>query len=309
MSELSPDARAVLDAGLDGDEPTAADEARLRRALLRSLAESMAVTNDSQSPLSARVSSMRAGAKRAAKASSERGVGLAGMVVRFIAMAAAVALGIGIDRALLRAPVVMSLGPTPPSAAGAIIDVECPACPACSSVGPYSEDAEPVSREPSVTITPSPTRSNQREPALRQSSDHGPQSTLDMETRLLREVDAALRDGQAGYALALLDGAADKLGKGKPGDARAAARAAAQCKLGSADDSARIVEQYARDYPESPLRERVRAACAPPPLPSLPPAASKPDQNMLLIDPDAEQGEAKPAPTDESGPPFGPIND
>lgn len=304
MSELSPDARAVLDAGQDGDEPTIADEARLRRALLRSLAEATAVTHVSQSPLSERVISMRAGIKGAAKAGSEARMGIAGVAVRFIALAAAVALGIGIDRTLLREPVVMTVAPAPPSAAGALVGADCPACP---GIGPTAEDADLVSRDPPFVIAPPPPLLNRQEPVVRQNNG-GAQSGLDTETRLLREVDAALRDGQAGYALALLDGAADKFGKGKPGDARAAARAIAQCKLGSAADSARTVAQYERDYPESPLRERVRTECTPPPLPALPPPASKPDPNIILIDPYEEQGEGRPAPTDQSKPPFGPIN-
>jgi hypothetical protein len=307
MSELTPEVRAILDAGQDGDEPTAADEARLRRALLRSLAEATAATNISPSPLSARVISMRADIKKAAKAGSGRGAGIAGMAVRFIAMAAAVTLGIAIDRTLVREPVVMTLGPTPPSAAGALIEVECPDCPC---LGPLSDDAENVSREPSLTITPSPAPSNRREPALRQSTSGGAQSALEMEARLLREVDAALRDGQAGYALALLDGAASRLGSAKPGDARVAARAVALCKVGTPEGSAQIVEQFERDYPESSLRERVRAGCAPPPPPLPPLPSSKPETNILPFDTDSTPSPGEgPSKADESGPYFGPINE
>src|SRR5262245_54644333 len=38
VSDLGPEARAILEAGRDGDDPSAADRARVKRALMRSIA-------------------------------------------------------------------------------------------------------------------------------------------------------------------------------------------------------------------------------------------------------------------------------
>ena len=43
-SRMGPGARSILDAGRDGDNPTAADRARVKRALMRTIAASAAAS-------------------------------------------------------------------------------------------------------------------------------------------------------------------------------------------------------------------------------------------------------------------------
>ncbi|WP_437730555.1 hypothetical protein [Sorangium sp. So ce1335] len=87
-------------------------------------------------------------------------------------------------------------------------------------------------------------------------------STLPGELALLRGAQGALRAGDAGRALALLEEHAAEFREGALRDERRAARVFALCALGRIDASRAEAARFLRDAPRSPLAERVRAACS-----------------------------------------------
>jgi hypothetical protein len=96
-----------------------------------------------------------------------------------------------------------------------------------------------------------------------------PASTLEEETRRLREVHGALQEGRPDRALALLE--EDERSSAYGGELRqerAAARVLALCKAGKASEASAAAAAFLRENPRSPLAGRVRAACAPSPSPN-----------------------------------------
>ena len=81
------------------------------------------------------------------------------------------------------------------------------------------------------------------------------------EIALLNEAQRALASGQADRALQLLDRHARDFPRGSLAEERAAARIIALCALGRVTAARAETEAFVRKSPESPLVERVRAAC------------------------------------------------
>jgi len=109
------------------------------------------------------------------------------------------------------------------------------------------------------------------EPAVRTSSnrqdrqDHQnlPKSVgLVDEARALAEVQLALRDGQAERALALLSEMDARFGRGALGAERMAAQVLALCGGGRVEQGRALSERFSGVYPNSPLLQRILAACA-----------------------------------------------
>jgi hypothetical protein len=86
-------------------------------------------------------------------------------------------------------------------------------------------------------------------------------STLEAETRLLRDADVALRSGDAQRALALLDEHAARFPDGVLQEERAAERVLALCGLGRTSEARADVDRFLRERPRSPLADRVRSSC------------------------------------------------
>src|SRR5262249_32536558 len=84
------------------------------------------------------------------------------------------------------------------------------------------------------------------------------QDPLAVETRRLREVHAALRDGNPNRALALLDQASDGM---ELGEERAPARIVALCRLGRMNEGRAAMAAFVAEHPRSPHADRVRRAC------------------------------------------------
>ncbi len=81
------------------------------------------------------------------------------------------------------------------------------------------------------------------------------------EIALLNEAQRALASGRADRALQLLDRHAREFPHGSLGEERAAARIIALCALGRETAARAEIAAFVRQSPESPLLERVRAAC------------------------------------------------
>ena len=81
------------------------------------------------------------------------------------------------------------------------------------------------------------------------------------EIALLNEAQRALASGQADRALQLLDRHARDFPRGSLVEERAAARIIALCALGRVTAARAEAAAFVRKSPESPLVDRVRAAC------------------------------------------------
>jgi hypothetical protein len=242
VNDLSPKARSILDAGRHGDDPSPADRARVRKALSRALAAGGAI-------------GATAAAGGAAAAGKPLVLWTLGKVLSVIAVLGCVAAGVAITpwqpRAASTPPAPSS--PLPADPAPAI------AMPA-PSAAPALEAGEAPAREPPPSA-PAPARP-QTPPAAAPPSA-GPDTLVD-ETKRLREVQGALKDGDAERALELLDAQSAEYGKGALGEERAAARVIALCKAGRAAEAEAARERFLRESPRSPLADRVRAECARP---------------------------------------------
>jgi hypothetical protein len=95
--------------------------------------------------------------------------------------------------------------------------------------------------------------------AARRSSSTA--ASLAAEIELLHDVQAALEAGQPERALQLLDARRGRAA-GPMQEERAAARVVTLCKLGRVDEARGEAARFARDWPRSPLAERVRSSCA-----------------------------------------------
>jgi hypothetical protein len=96
-------------------------------------------------------------------------------------------------------------------------------------------------------------------PALRASS--ASPSLLAGDVQLMHDVESALAAGQPERALLLLDARRASHVSGPLDEERAAARIVTLCKLGRGDEARAEAGRFLRDWPRSPLVERVRSTC------------------------------------------------
>jgi hypothetical protein len=229
------DERALLAAARRGLSPTTADQARVRRATAAALAGGGAAP--------------KAGGPAPARAWPWA----ARLAV--VGAVAAVAAGLGY-RAGLRAPRVppplehpAPIGsPTASSPAAARSAVPTAPSPAALPPARETEVTRPAARRRSVVegITV---------PAA--SSD-----SLAEEVRALRAVERALREGNPGFALALLRELDRAVPNGQLVEERLATRTIARCASGDVPIGVDLADDFAARHPDSVYGRRVADACA-----------------------------------------------
>ena len=74
----------------------------------------------------------------------------------------------------------------------------------------------------------------------------------------------ALRSGNPGHALQLLNEDARRFPNGKLASARAVAHMVALCRLGRADEARLEADRFLAKNPSSPFADRVKAVCSSP---------------------------------------------
>lgn len=276
MTELEPLARAILEAGRENDNPAPEQRARVRAALLATIA---APGGGSGPPGHAAVGH---GSAAAAKT-------VAAVLGKLAAVGVAVWLG---SSALLHfwpqkkeaaqttsapAPLQRKLAPAPGPAPAPVRAVrpspearlphELRSRPAqqprafagnVAPVAPRSPSAAAPPASGSVsTVPPSATAKFAEVPSAAPTGD-----TLAAETRDLRSAYAAMERGDPARALVLLEQQSAAYPHGQLGQERAAARVFALCKLGRTAQARTAAARFLAQNPDSPLAERVRKACA-----------------------------------------------
>jgi hypothetical protein len=231
-TELSSDARAILDAGRELDGPGDLARSRVRRALLAKAAAGAGTT----------LATLNA----AAGPSSAAALPLAKILV---ALAIVVAGGVGgtiawrTQRRAAPQPVAPVTGP--------------------AAVVPA------VATTAATTMAPAPAHTDR--PALHAHRAHvapparasAPASRLDEEMALLAASNAELRGGDAQRALALLKDYDRRYPAGALREEVLATRVIARCRIGVAPDAAarRAADAFLAGHLASPLAPRVRSSC------------------------------------------------
>lgn len=251
MSGLGPEARSILNEGRDGDDPSPADRARVRKNLSRMIAAGGAASAASLG-------------KTAAAATSAHTLSTA-LVLKVLGGAlVAGALGGGAW--------VLTAKPAPPAPSAVVQDMPAPTSspsivesPSPAPPAPTSEASAEPSAAPASAPAPRPVGSA-RAPA-RPAEGAGGGDTLEEETRRLREAHASMQSGDAAKALQILEEESATHAGGQLREERAAARVLALCKVGKVDEARAAAAAFLRDNPRSPLADRVRGGCpaAPPP--------------------------------------------
>ena len=273
MSELGPAARAVVEAGRAGDDPTPHDRSRVRAALMTALAASSA-------------GAAAVAGEGAAAAGVAKGVATAvtlgwGWKAFLLGLGVACVVGTGVvvtsaarpvaaptPNPVVAPPETSSARGAPPKIAGAepsivVLPIETTpppgsrVTPVVAAPAPHRA-APPRAAEPTTEPEPAPPAP----PAAAAPAAPAAVDPLEAETRGLGAAHGALKDGDPAKALALLDAQSTAYADGQLREERAAARILALCKLGRADEARALAARFLADNPRSPLADRVRGACA-----------------------------------------------
>jgi len=271
MSELGPEARAILLAGKDGDDPSPADRARLRRAISAAIVAGGAAGTIGEGAAEAATSKLGEAAsatKLASAAKTGAAISLGGIAWKGML---AVIVGGAVSAGALLGTTSKHVE-TPP----AVTPIEAPARPGQLAPAPAPANVEPpvvaVADEPEPA--PAPALGNTkavntpaRRPASPAATNEPPPAQADTiiaETKRLRQAHGAMQSGDPEQALRLLDeSSADAEGQSLR-EERAAARVLALCKLGRVDEARAEAARFLAASPGSPLADRVRKACPAP---------------------------------------------
>lgn len=244
MSELSPEARAIVEAGTKADGPTDADRARLRTRLAASLGAA------------ALSSSAEAGATAAQGAQTAAGTASTGASVAGGGAATVAKTGVALKLAASGA-LALTLG------TGLYVGFRPDSGP--PAAGPSSAPKAATSATPSDSAPPSPVPSPAPASATQDSSatKSGEPSSLRQELQLLGAAQRMLQQDKPSRALEFLQRHADRFPRGALKQERTAAHAVALCKLGRFAEGRALSAQLQRGAPDSPLAARVRMTCEP----------------------------------------------
>lgn len=225
MSELSPEARGLVDDGHSVLRPSSNDRARVRSALASRLGGAALLVPHQAS--AAAPKSLIAWSKLHAVIASV-GAGL---------VAAGAYYGVQSASEPVAPPPVMPPAATPHEARLAPAPVH--------SAPPVQ--AEPAVAEPEAAVSPS------RRPA--------PVDPLVEEVAILSRATSALRAGNPGEGLRLLNEHQRKFPKGRLAEERRAARIQALCALGRRPEAEAELARLAQSSPRSPHLARAQRAC------------------------------------------------
>jgi hypothetical protein len=235
-NNLSPDARAILEAGRDLDSPGDLERARVRRALLAKIAAGGTVL----------------GALSAAAS---------GAVTTGAAVGSSATLALPFAKVLIPLAIVIAGGVGGTVAWRVQRATTTPA--ALSAVAPAAKVA-PVAPE----IVQAPAPAVQRAAPTHRAHVAAPvrdeANRLPEEMALLAASNAELRGGDAARALALLDDYDRRYPAGVLREEVLATRVIARCQIGLEPDAAarHAADTFLRRHPASPLASRVRSSCA-----------------------------------------------
>ncbi len=292
MSDLSREARAIIDAARDADAPTATDRERVRLALVAKIGApalgtgATASTGGNTGPNAlVNASEPPAGASSLSTATAS-GAGKGALTAKLL-VGVLVIGGLGYGSYLLfgkdrhdaartdaAAPALAS-AEQPPAPSAATIPSE-PASPAATPAETPEQDTnqavEEVSKEPAEDAD-----APKRQPrAHRRKALHAPQTepptpppaptdslaSLREEKKLISKAKEVLEAGNPALAMKVLDRHAKRFANGVLAQERAGLRVLALCDLGQRSRARAEAEKFLARWPHATMAHRVRAACA-----------------------------------------------
>jgi hypothetical protein len=275
-TELSSEAKRLIDAARGFDDATADDRVRVQERLFTQLAAGAALSTTAGSTHA--VGSQAVGAKAWAARTFAGALPKAAVGT---AAAAAVAVGVALSwpnakvqvpapqvsvpRAAVPASAAPAEAPAAPAAAPAVAPpVAIPATPATPAVTP-EEMASPgpaavAERPAAARPAPAPRQTKIATPEA-PPRDGDTSGNLDEELRLVSAARAALKLGEGAAALQRLVEYQQRFPAGALTVEAQALRVDALCAAGDRAASAEAAEAFLKRWPESPLSARVRAAC------------------------------------------------
>jgi hypothetical protein len=258
MNDLTPDARAILDAGRDQDGAGDLEKARVRRALFAKIAAGGAVLG------AASTAAADSGATAAGSGAGATGAATSGGA----AMSTYAAVATPLAKILIPLAVIVggaaggfvawraqhTLGPAP----APVVTPAAPALPAPAP--PIAPVVEPVPAPPAARPAPAPAH-RVHVAAPPRAEAVAPTNRLAEETALLAAANGELRRGDARRALSLLDDYDHRYPSGVLREEVLATRVIARCQLGSDRGARRAADAFLARHPASPLATRVRTSC------------------------------------------------
>lgn len=282
--ELSPAARALLTEAAGGDDPSPKDRARVRRALMATIAGSAGLA--ASSAASSAAASATAAGTVATGASISLTVKIAAVVLVVGAVSGTVAVApwepdepaIAAHEAIARATLVeqgsaadhaLEVAQPAPAEIPEVIEEPSPSpSPVVDEevIPPTTASAVPAPRAPprGPIATRSPREPSTLAPPALVVPEPAPvasPSTLAEEMRILRSAQSALSAGDPDSALARLAEHARRFPTGAMVEEREAARIVALCRAGRREEARTAAATFLRERPTSPLAARVRTSC------------------------------------------------
>ncbi len=257
MSDLDPSEQSLLDSLREADEPTDSDRERVRSAVLAKIALASGAA-----AATATTAKAAAGTATSAGAATPS-AGLAALIAAHgkvaVVVVALAGVGVGAWWVVQDRP---GSGPAEPAIDATVTSVPGELAPPAAPASAIEPSAPPQKAERSPAEDTETDRASSSPPSAAVRSRPGADTDdLDREMRLIGAAQQAMRQGDPGRALQLLDEHASEHPSGVLAEERAGARAIALCKAGRTSEGRSAAKRFLVDNPRSPLAARIRAAC------------------------------------------------
>jgi len=245
MNELTPAARAILDAGRHLDDPSDLEKARVRQALLAKITPAGAIPAERSTPV------VDSGANDGPVGpGSHHTLAAASRSLATILVPLAVIVGVGAG-SLVVWQVQRTVTTLPVTTAG----IEAP------GPVPTAPLIEPTQTSSLVTSVRRPAHGIRGVTPVHAVRETTPTSRLDEEMALLAAANADLQRGDPRRALRLLEDYDRRYPAGVLREEVLATRLIARCQLGTDQDAHSEADTFLAHHQASLLAPRVRAAC------------------------------------------------
>jgi hypothetical protein len=263
MTELGPEARALIDDASGVDAPSASDREKVRARLGVQLG--VAAVGAAASVAATKAGATGAGVKAAGSLFGGAGTLLAVKVLVGVVLATAVTAGVVLRGRHASATHVVSAPPVP-TGNGADARAAAPLTPAGSLSGAPAASAVPASPDAHIASRATHPRVPAHPPAgLTASPPSAPSAdAVEGEAALFAKVHAAIDSGNGAAALELLDRHERLYPDGVLADQRAVERVLALCTVGRVSASREAAERFLVEHPRSSQAAHVRRACGVP---------------------------------------------
>jgi hypothetical protein len=258
MSEVTPEARAIIEAASGGDAPSQTDRQRVLRAVLIRVGAGVAAGTMAAS---VGTGAAAAGASHSsAGAMSTLWTTTAGKAITVVSLIAVVTGGVlGVRAWSSRSVTQFAAAVSPPTAGSPAVIAEAAAAASSQQLArsaPTEPSAAPIRVEELPVANPAPSC---------RAGQPGCRSSLDEEVAALRRAHEALRDGNPQQAMAMLRDASVSADDSLLAEERTALRVLALCRVGRSPQARAEAERFLARWPHSPQAPHLRAACLEPP--------------------------------------------